>query len=486
MGRLSNVSTPINSASPPRTSPTQSKGKGWGLLLIVFVIAGIGGGAWWIHEHQTSTSHAQTSATQVALEPSSDGARTEVVLPTKGGLTRTSTQVGSVHPFQQAALFAKISGYLKWQEVDIGSPVKRGQLLAEIDDPEVVKERDRSKAALKQANAMVEQARAHIKSAEADAQAAAADVTKAEAEVGSFVAARKYRQKELARYEDLRKRDAVPQQIVDEYMDHYETAVARERSAEAAVVSAKAQLTAAKAKVDQAKADFEEAKSNVEVSAENLAKAQVLVDYTKITSPYEGVITLRNFFVGDFIRSAAEGGERPMLTAARTDKMRVVTYIPDRDVPYCDVGDKAIVTLDALPGTKFEGKVARFSYSEVSESRTMRTEVDLENPKGLLREGMYGVATLILETNISNLTIPSTCLTGKAEAGKSSVYVVRNGRAKEVPVKIGIDNGIRIEIIEGLSAQDQVITNPGTVTEGEPVVVEKKQEHVAVSETRKE
>ncbi len=75
--------------------------------------------------------------------------------------------------------------------------------------------------------------------------------------------------------------------------------------------------------------------------------------------------------------------------------MRVVTYVPDRDVPLTDLGDNAMITLDALPGRQFAGKVARFSHSEEPESRTMRTEIDLENPDDLLREGMYGIARIL-------------------------------------------------------------------------------------------
>lgn len=425
------------------------------------------------HGHKTSPHHeAGTSASGETASPGEPGVRVEVVHPERGGLTRTSSQIGSVHPFQQADLYAKVSGYLKWQEVDIGSKVKKGETLAEIDAPEVVKEADRAAAALNQAKAAVEQARARVETSKADVKAAEAAVAKAKAQIGSYVSRRKYREKELARYRDLFRRQAVPQQVVDEYEDHYETTVAEERSAEAELASTKAQLEAMRAKVDQAKADLAEAQSNVDVAAETLAKDKVLVDYTKIRSPYDGVITVRNFFMGDFIRSAAEGNERPILTTARTDKMRVVTYVPDRDVPYTDVGDKAVVTLDALPGISFEGTVSRFSHSEEAQSRTMRTEIDLENAKGLLREGMYGIATIVLEKDTSSLTVPSGALVGKTENGQSSVYVVRDGKAREIPVTVGTDNGIRVEILKGLKPEDEVIVNKAAVSPDAPVSVE--------------
>lgn len=467
------MTTETHSASPATPqAPRGSRGRWWILLagLVVVVAGGIfllgrGPGAKASHPETASAEAPEGSAAN------EQGMRVQVARPEKGGLTRTSTQIGSVHPFQQAQLYAKVSGYLKWQEVDIGSQVKKGDVLAVIDDPEVVKEAARAEAAVKQASAMVAQAEAHLKTSQADVKSYEAAVAKAQAQVLSTKARRNYREKQLRRNQELFKRQAIPQQLVDEYEDHYETTVAEVQSAEAEQLSAQAQLEAAKAKVVQAEADLAEAKSNVDVCREVKAKADVLVDYTKIVSPYTGVITLRNFFVGDFIRSASDGNEHPLLTVARTDKMRVVTYIPDRDVPYCDVGDKAVITLDALPGVKFDGTVSRYSYSEEPESRTMRTEVDLMNPKELLREGMFGVASIILEKDTSSWTIPVACLAEKVKDNQSSVFVVRNGRARKVPVTVGTNDGIRVEIVKGLGPDEQVITNKG-VEDDLPVVVE--------------
>src|SRR5581483_5395262 len=116
--------------------------------------------------------------------------------------------------------------------------------------------------------------------------------------------------------------------------------------------------------------------------------------YSKIVSPYNGVITARNFHVGDFIRAADQGASRPLLDVAKTDLMRVVVQIPDKDVPFAGPGDTAVVEIDALPGKKFNGKVSRIANAEDSQTRTMRTEIDLANADGILREGMYGRATV--------------------------------------------------------------------------------------------
>ena len=464
------MSTQAESRPQPRPVAVKTSSKtGWligGALLLLFVI---GAAAWWRHEgHVRTTAHSGNSG-EGSQTASSDAVRVEVEYPKVGGIIHTSTQTGSVHAFEDADLYAKVSGYLKSQKVDIGDRVKRGEVLAEIDDPEIVKEADRAQAALDQAKSMVSQAEARIETAKADEEAARATVKEAEAQVERYAATRKYRQKELNRYTRLAEQRAVQQAVVDEAEDHYESAVAAEHAGQAAVITARAKLSSAHANVDQAKADLLEAKANVQVAEATLAKAKVLVGYLKIVSPYDGVITQRNFHRGAFIRSAEAGGALPLLTVARTDLMRVVTHIPDRDVPYVDVGDRAVISLDALPGKTFEGKVSRFAETEDPQSRTMRTEVDLANPDGKLREGMYGIATIYLEPPSKRLTIPSAALVEKSENGKASVFVVRDGKARQVPVTVGADDAIRVEILSGLSPDDEVILTKGAVSDGTPV-----------------
>jgi HlyD family secretion protein len=235
------------------------------------------------------------------------------------------------------------------------------------------------------------------------------------------------------------------------------------------LINSRAQLIAAGARVKKAEADVAEARANVRVAEAKLAGANVLVGYTKITSPYDGVITRRNFFPGAFIRSAAEGGVVPLLTVARIDKVRVVTDVPDRDVPLTDVGDPAEVTLDALGSEVFHGKVSRFANAEDPTSRTMHTEIDLPNPAGRLRPGMYGIAKILLDTATKNATLPASALVGESKGGKADVYVIKDGKAKKTQVEVGADDGLRVEILSGLDPKDEVIMNTGSVTDGIPV-----------------
>ncbi len=402
------------------------------------------------------------------------GMRVEVVHPRPGGLDRKLTQVCAVHAFEYAQLFAKVNGFLKEQPVDIGDRVKQNQLLAVIDVPELIKAVEQAKAALDQAKAMVKVAEAKLSSAKSMKKASEAMLAQRKAEVAAKSSYREYRYKQQERIRGLVERNAVEAKLLDEAVDQYEAAVGEEKAVQAAVLTAEADVAAKQAQIEQAQADVIDAHAQVEVARANLEKAEVLANYTKITSPYDGVVTLRSFHRGDFIRSASEGGAEPLLAVARTDLMRVVIPVPDTQVPLVDRGDKATIVVAALPGRKFEGKVSRFSESEDPANRAMRTEVDLPNPDGKLREGMYGTATILLEPASPNaFMVPSSSLLKLSGNGEGQVFVVRDGKAHKVSVRIGLDNGNEAEILDGLSPDEVVITRyNGNLTEDTPVVAE--------------
>lgn len=415
---------------------------------------------------------AAQNASTSERSPADGRPRVEVITPTPGGLEHTSKQPGSVHAFEEADLFAKVSGYMKSQYVDIGDHVLEGQVLAEIDMPELVKEVKRDVAALSQAQAQVVQAKARVATADADWQAAMAVIKQSEADLGKAQATRNFREKQYARIKALFQLNSVDERLVDEKEDEREAARSAERSAEAAVATSKAQAAAAGAKIDQAKADVAEAESKVQVTEAELEKTRVLLDYAKIVSPYHGVITARNFHPGDFIRAADQGAQQPLLTVQKTDLMRVVVQVPDQDVPFTNPGDLAVVEIDALPGVKFTGKVSRIASAEDSHTRTMRTEVDLPNPDGVLREGMYGRVTITLERPRQSLTIPASCLVGQSRDSLGSVYVVRDGKTYRTQVKLGGDNGLLVEVLSGLGSNDRVVAKyNGAIGDGVPAEV---------------
>jgi RND family efflux transporter MFP subunit len=449
--------------------------------LIFLVIGGSAGAYYFIErDRQKPTGRGAEAPSEHAPVV---GMPVEVTHPRAGGIERTTSQAGSVHAFEYAALYSKVSGYLKVQNVDIGDRVKIGQLLAVIDDPEVDKAVDQNQASLDQAQAKVRVAQAKVRSAQAARQAAEALVKQSETMVSAKLSNQELQEKQLKRITGLVARQAVDQKLADEQQDRYDVAVADVGVARADVISTQAEVMNKAAKVEEAQADLVEAQANVEVAQANLGRAKVMQDYTRITSPYDGVVTLRSFHRGDFIRSASEGGNVPLLAVARTDLVRVVFPIPDVDVPFVDSdsqgkkGDKATLHIVALPGRTFTGTVSRFSESEDAASRNMRTEIDLPNPDDKLREGMYGRVTVILQSPSPNsVTIPSTGLLGQTGTGSGSVYVVRDGKARKVTVQVGNDNGVETEVLSGLTVDDQVITSyNGPLNDGTPVKAEPRQ-----------
>jgi RND family efflux transporter MFP subunit len=377
---------------------------------------------------------------------------------------------GSVHAFESVQLYAGVAGYLKVLNVDIGDRVKKGQALAQVDVPELDKQVQRYAAMLDQAHARVAQMKARADSARAEWEAAKAAVPRAEALLRSKSAELRYRQLQLQRYRDLAATRSIEDKLVDEATSNRDAVREGEIAAQEGVTSARETVLAVAAKIKAADADLEEAKAEVKVAQAELEKAQVLVQFATIVAPFNGIITERNVFPGDYVRAANEGGPRvPLVTVQRTDLMRVVVQVPDRDVPYCDPGDPAEVEIDALPGQTFPAKVSRIASSEDPDTRLMRVEIDLPNPTGKIRNGMYGRASILLEKT-TLLTVPSSCLVGKVKDGKGSVYVVRDGRARLTPVTIGADDGLRIGIATGLTVHDAVILHPSDdVEDGTPV-----------------
>ena len=397
----------------------------------------------------------------------------EVITPRAGGIERVTVQPGSVHSFESVELYAMASGYLKTQDVDIGSHVKKGQVLAVLDVPREENVVSETAALLEQAKVRARLAEAKVKSMEADRNTAAATVAQTESDIGRLVANLKLARAQYLRVKSLFEQNAVDKRLVDEQQRDYEAAEVAERTSHLAVLTAKAQLAGAAAKIEQATVDVAEARSAVRVAETRLAMSRVDLSYARIVAPFDGVITHRNFHPGAFIRSASDGSQLPLLTVARVDLMRVVIRVPDRDVVLANAGDPVVLTIDGLEGRTFRGTVARVASSEDPTTRTMRVEVDLPNPDGKLREGMYGRASIGLEAKSKRLTVPVACVLDRSGKGRGVVQVVRDGKVRRVQVELGADNGTLVEVDSGLGPDDVVVLRSATPLE-EGMAVESK------------
>ncbi len=397
--------------------------------------------------------------------------RVSAIRPVRGGIRRLTIQPGTIHAFESVDLFVKASGFLKTQVVDIGAPIRRGQVLAEIDAPELERDLEEAGAALEQARARAEQASSRVATAEAERQAWVAALAQAEADIPRLAANRGLSEKKLSRMNDLNGRNAVERVLVDEYQAKLDSEKAAERVGHAATLTAHAQVAAADARVRQAHSDEMEARASVRVAEARVARARVLAGYTRVVAPFDGVVTRRTFHPGAFIRSAADGVSEPLLTVMRTDLMRVVIQVPDLDVPLLDAGDKATVVVDALKGREYTGVVARLGKREDPSTRTMRAEVDLTNGDGVLVEGMYGQASIELQPPTAHLTVPAACVVGHEGRSRASVFVVRADKAYRVPVTVGLDDGTSVEVLTGVGPDDQIVVRPPrTLDDGTSVV----------------
>lgn len=413
--------------------------------------------AWWMgtlsgDQHPPAEASEPTARLSTIKPPA-----VTVIRPQAGGLVREVTETGSVEAYEAAALYARVSGYLRTIAVEIGDRVTRGQVLAEIDAPELEKEVERCAALLAQAKSRVLQAQARVKAAEAQEQAARAAIAQADASIHRCLAKRSYREKEFGRIEQLAAKQAVELRLVDEKRHQVEEARAGQQYADAAAEAARAEHAACLARTEQARADLTAAQADVRVAAAELDRVSVMNSYTQIASPYDGVITERNYDRGAFIRAAGDGAELPLLHVARTDQMRVVVQIPDGDVPFVRAGDQTRVQVAALGGATFLGTVSRVSFLQDRRTRTMRAEIDLPNPDGRLSAGMYGAVTIVANTSAKGLTIPVSCLVDPPRNGKGTLCVVRDGRAMYAPVGIGRCDSARVEILGGIGPEDYVM-----------------------------
>ncbi len=450
--------------------PVKALGLRWLWLAVPgLVLAGAGG---WYGLNRSMAHNSPESTTE--SDSKSKQVRVEVVRPKAGGIDRVCIQAGTLEPFEAADLYSKVSGFLSEQYVNIGSRVKSMQILAKIAVPEADKQVERDAARVQHAEAVVKQMRARIAAAEAEAKSAEVSVSVAKTQVKAKGAYRRFREKQLIRFKELLAQKVLDAKVVDESEDQYEAAVEAESAAIESVTAAEQKLVATKARIEQNRADLEEAHAEVKVAVADLERSKVLVAYSVIVSPYDGVITKRSFNRGEFIRSADSGGDRtPLLAVERIDKMTVVVQVPDRDVPYANAGDPATIEIDALPGRLLNSSITRVADSEDTATRTMRTEIDIPNLDGRLARGMYGRVTMLLEKgHPTAFTLPSAVLTGRSAGNKATLRVVRNGAVRTQPVVIGMDNGVEVEILSGLSADDSVVLRAsGPVEEGTPVEV---------------
>jgi RND family efflux transporter MFP subunit len=397
-----------------------------------------------------------------------DPAEVPVSVVKKSTFRRTTSQPGTVEPYQRVDVLPRASGTVVRIAVDIGSAVKRGDALAEIESPELELELARARASIQQAKVRIQTARFRAQVADSAVKTALATLASSEAALKAAETQRDYRKKQLQRIRQLVERAAAAQRLLDEEEDRFRAAEAEAFSAKVQVTVAKAGVEEARAKLESSKADMKEFEVGLRLAEVDQQKAELMQAGARVVSPIDGIVTRRSCNVGEFVRAAASGGTNPLFTIMQTRSVRIVTPVPDRDVPFIDVGDPATFQADAFRGREYKGKVSRMADAEDTNDRTMRVEIDLDNADGRLRPGMYGRVDIQLDAPVDAISIPSSALMQSSD-GSSSCYRVVNGRVVLTPVTIADNDGQNARVVDGLGDGAVVVTRAADVRDGQPV-----------------
>jgi membrane fusion protein, multidrug efflux system len=358
---------------------------------------------------------AQKQAAADANDMANMSPTVEVVHPKAVAAAQELSFPADVRANQDTLIFPRTNGYLKKLYVDIQDRVEAGQLLAEIDTPEI-------DAQLAQSKANVEQSKAAVTKAQADLDLA---------------------QRLLDRYNEAEKSQpgSVPGMDVD----------------------------TKKAAVDQATAALASARANVVAAQADVQRLTTLQGFEKVFAPFAGTITSRNYDVGALLSpSNATGGE--LFRIAQTDTLRVFVNVPQADATKVRIGQPAFLVVRNYPGKQFKGVVARSSSAIDVTTRTLSLELHFPNRDGQLYAGMYGQVKLPVIEDNPVVTIPTSALV--FNAGGLQVALVKDGKVHFQKINSGRDFGTEMEIPSGLSTDDQVVSNPGEkIAEGIDVKV---------------
>jgi RND family efflux transporter MFP subunit len=323
-----------------------------------------------------------------------------VVQPKRSAPAQEMVLPANVQAFADAPIYARTNGYLKRWYVDIGSRVKEGQLLAEIDTPEV--------------NQQLRQARADLGTSQANL-----NLSKITAD----------------RYQGLLKTDSVSKQ-----------------------------------ESDNAAGDHEAKQASLQSAQANVKRLEELQSFQRIYAPFSGVITARNTDIGALINSGSTGGNgNELFHIAQPDKLRVYVSVPQIYSQAAKPGLTADLTLAEFPGRRFQGKLVRTANAIDPTSRTLLVEIAVDNPTGQLFTGSYAEVHFKLPTPTSSLILPVNTLLFRSEG----LRVATVGQGQKVELKqitLGHDFGSEVEVVAGLTGNENVIVNPpDSVVDGETV-----------------
>jgi RND family efflux transporter MFP subunit len=367
---------------------------------------------------QTSCSHSEVPIQAKTSEDSVPFAVVPVARVERTTITGKTLLTAEFQPFQEVDVMAKVAGYLRSIKVDLGDRVREGQILAELEIPEMTDDVSRAAALVEQTGAEISAARDELQRAESSHQIAHISYT---------------RLQEVA----TREPGLIPQQEVDEVRS-------RDLIAEAQVASAKSKLRVQEQRTQVAKADE--------------TRLRTLRNYVTITAPFAGTVTKRYANVGSMIQAgiASQSQAMPLVRLSQISTLRLSLPVPESLVPTIRVGQPVEVQVKSLGHTR-QGRVARFAARLDPSTRTMITEVDVPNPTGVILPGMYAEVELAAKQHEDVLAAPIGAIERSGSAAR--VFAVdKAGVIRIASVQLGAEDAQRAEVVSGLQEGDLVIT----------------------------
>jgi RND family efflux transporter MFP subunit len=346
---------------------------------------------------------ADASKANAARTSDQAAPKVEVTNPKRATVRREIKRPGyNIEAYQSTKVYAKISGYVRTWKFDLGDPVKRDEVMAELWVPEMEVEVQQRQAAVVQATAEIGQARAAVLTAQAEYE---------------------HSKSQYERLQRVMKNGGV---ITEEQVNEF-----------------RYRFEASRAAVARAQADVAVAEGKLQVAEKARDYARTLMQYTRISAPFAGVVTRRFVNEGDFVQPAAGQKGDPLFVVDQVDPVRVFVYVPDLEAVWVRDGAAARVRTQGPQGREFRGEVTRNARSLDPRTRTLRTEIDLRNPKRELLPGMYVDVTITAERP-GAWALPAAAVVTQEE--KSFCYLLESGKVVRTPVQIGLRGESLVEV----------------------------------------
>ena len=388
--------------------------------------------------------------------------------PQRQPLVLATTQPGRIEPFEQTPLFAKVAGYVDSVAVDIGDVVKKGDVLVRLSVPELADELHQKEALVAQAEAEAQQAESLITASRAAAETAKSRIAEADAGLIRARADVERWKSEHDRIEELASKGSVTQKLAEETLNALRSAEAAVQEAVARGFSARTSVHEAQARIGTAEADKAAAEARHKVALAAVGRAKTMITYTEIRAPFDGMVTRRTVDTGHFVQPVSGPSSTPLLEVARIDTVRIFVDVPELEAVAVDSGDPATIRVQAIAADPIKATVTRTSGTLLESNHSLRVEIDVPNPEGLLKPGMYAAVTLELDKVPECIVIPVTAVV--RDGANTLCCVVNEGKIERRPIELGLRSGPLVEARVGLNEDSLVvIKQPELLREGQLV-----------------